>query len=153
MGIWLPDVERLDIQNAFLEGINEVFYTLFTETVKFYLMDESATPVHPIYGESPEKVYLPPYDIVAKVVTSFNKEDLPDLTLEIDAIITVPTRMMIYHNIPRNTLEDLDRLRKAKFAYKEIDNYLVERVGQKTLVADEWQFYTFYCTIPKHGGI
>lgn len=142
-----------DIREEFLEGIDEVFSIMFTdngaEKVKFHFMDDEATKINDVYRETDLKVYKDPIELVAKVVTHFTKEDLPSMDMEIDAIITVPTLELIKKEIPRHTLADLKTLTRGKFSFKDVDPYNVERVVPTTLVAGEWQFYVFYCQIPK----
>lgn len=140
----MPD---LSIQQAFLDGINEVFSTMFTESVKLYLMDEESTKVN-VYNETEKKAYLEVCDLVAKVTTTFTEGELPVEDIKVDAVFTIPTKQLIINNLSRATMDDLKNLSKGKISYRGID-YLIHRVVPKTLVADEWQMYDFICYIEK----
>ena len=140
----MPD---LSIQQAFLDGINEVFSTMFTESVKLYLMDEESTKVN-VYDETEKKAYLEVCDLVAKVTTTFTEGELPVEDIKVDAVFTIPTKQLIINNLSRATMDDLKNLSKGKISYRGID-YLIHRVVPKTLVADEWQMYDFICYIEK----
>ena len=140
----MPD---LSIQQAFLDGINEVFSTMFTESVKLYLMDEESTKVN-VYDETEKKAYLEVCDLIAKVTTTFTEGELPVEDIKVDAVFTIPTKQLIINNLSRETMDDLKNLSKGKISYRGID-YLIHRVVPKTLVADEWQMYDFICYIEK----
>lgn len=139
----------LSIQQAFLDGINDVFSIMFAENIKFKLMDEGLTDLN-IYKEAVEKFYdnFNVYELVAKVTTTFAEGELPIEDVQVDAVFTVPTKQLIQHSLPRTTMEDLKTLAKGKLEYKGI-TYLIHRVVPKTLVADEWQMYDFICYIDK----
>ena len=137
------------IKDDFLDGMDEVFSTLFNNKVKLYLMDDEQTVPDELYGETPDKVYKEPISLVARVVTSFTKEEIPEMDMKIDAVITVPTKQFIKNNLPRETWADLKTLARGYISYKEIEHYSIVKVQSKTLVDDEWQFYDFYCYVPK----
>jgi hypothetical protein len=137
------------IQREFLDGMNEVFTSIFNNDVMLYLMDEENTVVNKLYGETPKKVYKEPTALAAKVVTNFKKDELPEMTVNIDAVITVPTKQLMINNVPCDTMSDLETLKKGKISYKQVSNYMIERVRPKVLIDDEWQFYEFYCYVPK----
>ena len=140
------------IQREFIEGINEVFTLLFNTGVLYYLMDDDRTVPDDPYGETDTKYYREPVDLVAKVDTNFKKDELPEMTVSIDAVITVPTLQMVKYDLPRHTMEDLETLRRGFFKYKQVEQYSIELVRPKTLVDNEWQFYEFFCYVPKGGA-
>lgn len=137
----------LDIQNAFLEGIEEVFSIMFTDRALLSLLDEEATKPN-VYKETSSKVYKDPIPLVAKVVTTFEQGELFIEGVHIDAVFTVPTKQLISSGIPHDTDEDLETLKKGKFSYEGFD-YVIEKVHPKTLVADIWQMYDFSCRVDK----
>ena len=140
------------IQREFIEGINEVFTLLFNTGVMYHLMDEDMTVPDDPYMETDKKYYKEPVDLAAKVETNFKKDELPEMTVSIDAIITVPTFQMIKYDLPRHTTEDLNTLKRGYFSYKQVEHYSIELVRPKTLVDDEWQIYEFFCYVPKGGA-
>ena len=133
-----------EIQNAFLDGMEEVFKIMFTDSVLFQFMDEERTATN-VYDESPEKVYSEhAYSLVDKVVLTTEHGEGPVSTNNVSCIITIPTKQFITNQIPRVTEEDLKKLEKGIFTFKG-EKYLIDSVNPKTLVADEWQFYEFKC--------
>ena len=144
----------LEIQNAFLDGIEEIYSIMFTDRLLFSMLDEEATKTN-VYEETSEKVYLSPISLIGRIQTTFMQGENPVESVQIDAVITIPTKQLITKLIPHETDEDLETLRKAKFSYDGIE-YLVNEVKPKTLVADKWQMYDFMCSVDKKtslGGV
>lgn len=141
----------LSIQNAFLDGIEEVYSIMFTNRIKFSLLDEEATSVN-VYEETLNKKYLDPIQLIGRVQTTFTQGTEPIESVQIDATITIPTKQLITNNIPHTTESDLETLRRGKFEYDGFE-YLVEKVVPKTLVADKWQMYDFMCKVVKKSSL
>lgn len=141
----------LTIQNAFLDGIEEIFSTMFTDRLQLRLLDEEATQTN-IYEETTDKVYLDPIQLIGRIQTTFTQGENPVESVQIDAVITIPTKQLITNQIPHEMESDLDTLKKAKFAYDGFE-YLVEKVVPKTLVADKWQMYSFECRVEKKSSL
>lgn len=142
---------NLEIQNAFLDGIEEVFQIMFTDVAELRLLDEENTKVN-VYNETLEKVYKEPVNLVAKVTTTFTQGELYVESVKIDAVFSIPTKQLITNEIPHETSEDLELLKKAKFTYKGFD-YLIKKVTPKTLVADMWQVYDFECYVESNSSL
>ena len=141
-----------EIQNAFLDGIEEIFSIMFTNRIHLYHLDEKSTQVN-IYDEVvDEKVYHDPTILIGRIQTTFTQGELPVEGVQIDAVITIPTKQLITNGILHETQEDLEALKKAKFSYDDIE-YLVEKVVPKTLVADKWQMYDFMCRVDKKSSL
>jgi hypothetical protein len=131
------------IKNAFLNGLETIFKTMFTESVLFYQLDNDLTQV--TSHREADKKYKTAIPLAAKVVLGVQQsEDQPEIFDRSLATISVPTKQLITHNIPRATQDDLDALKQAKFSYKGLE-YEVTKVLPKTLVADEWHVYEFAC--------
>lgn len=141
----------LSIQNAFLDGIEEIFSIMFTDRLYLSLLDEDGTIVN-VYEESSEKMYLSPIQLIGRIQTTFTQGEDPVEAVNIDAVITIPTKQLIKHQIPHQTKSDLETLKKAKFAYDGFE-YLVDIVVPKTLVADKWQMYDFMCHKDKSSSL
>lgn len=141
----------LSIQNAFLDGLEEVFSIMFTDRLLLSLLDEENTQIN-IYEETSRKVYLDPIQLIGRIQTTFTQGEEPVEGVQIDAVITIPTKQLITKNIPHLTDGDLETLKKAKFAYGGFE-YLVEKVVPKTLVADMWQMYDFNCRVEKKSSL
>ena len=141
----------LSIQKAFLDGIDEIYSALFTDSIYFSFLDEDATEVN-VYEESREKKYTEPVKMVGRVNTSFEQGGEYVEGIKIDAIITIPTKQLITKKIPCDTKEDLELLRKGVFTYGGMQ-FLVDKVSPRTLVADKWQLYDFYCSVDKNTSL
>lgn len=142
----------LEIQNAFLDGIEELFSIMFTDRLHLSLLDEESTQVNVYDEDVTEKVYREPIQLVGRIKTTFLQGEDPVEGVQIDAVVTVPTKQLITKNIPHQTDEDLETLKKAKFSYDGFE-YLVEKVTPKTLVADKWQMYDFSCRVDKKTSL
>lgn len=143
----------LHIQNEFLDGIEEIYSIMFTDRLFLSLMDEENTVTN-VYDETPEKIYHEPIQLIGRIRTSVEQGENPVESLQVDAVITLPTKQLISNEIAHETWEDLETLRKGKFKYDDIE-YLVNEVRPNTLVADKWQMYNFYCSkdkLPSLGG-
>ena len=141
----------LSIQNAFLDGLEEVYSIMFTNRIKFSLLDEKATSVN-VYEETLSKKYLDPIPLIGRVQTTFTQGTEPIESVQIDATISIPTKQLISNGLPHTTESDLETLRKGKFEYDGFE-YLVEKVVPKTLVADKWQVYDFICKVDKKSSL
>lgn len=141
----------LSIQNAFLDGIEEIFSIMFTDRLQLSLLDEESTQTN-IYEETDNKVYSTPISLIGRIQTTFTQGENPVEGVQIDAVITIPTKQLITKQIPHETNADLESLKKAKFAYDGFE-YLVEKVVPKTLVADKWQMYSFECRVDKKSSL
>lgn len=141
----------LSIQNAFLDGIEELFSIMFTDRLQLSLLNEESTRVN-IYDEAPSKVYQDPISLIGRIQTTFNQGEEPIEGVKINAVITIPTKQLISNDIPHHTDEDLETLKRGKFKYDDFE-YLVEKVVPKTLVADKWQLYDFHCRVEKKSSL
>lgn len=149
--MWGDLMADLEIQNAFLDGIEEIFSIMFTKRIELSLLNEEATKVN-IYDETPKKVYQDPISLVGRIQTTFTQGENPVEGVQIDAVITIPTKQLISKQIPHQTDKDLETLKKGKFSYDGFE-YIVEKVVPKTLVADKWQMYSFECRIDKKTSL
>ena len=93
-----------------------------------------------------------PYELTAKVSYDQTKGESPEQTVERRAIISIPTKQFIQNNISFLNEADWERFRQAKLIYEGTE-YLVDIVKPKTLVADIWQFFDFYCTEDKKSSL
>ena len=141
-----------DIQQAFLDGIEEVFSTLLCNHLLLYFLDEDNTVVDDLYGETTEKVYTAPYEIICKVEYEHSKGVEPEVTVNRKATIKIPTKQFITLGIPFLTEEDWERFRKAKVVYEGME-YLIDEAKPTTLVADIWQFFELRATEAKKSSI
>lgn len=141
----------LGIQNAFLDGIEELFSIMFTDRLYLSLLDEEETQVS-VYEESKEKVYQDPIQLIGRIKTTFVQGEDPVEGVQTNAVVTIPTKQLITKNIPHQTDADLETLKKGKFSYDGFE-YLIDKVTPKTLVADKWQMYDFECHKDKNTSL
>lgn len=140
-----------EIQNAFLDGLEEIYHIMFTDEIQFRFLDESSTNTN-VYKETSNKVYSSdPIQLIGRVRTTFEQGELPVEDIQVDAIISIPTKQLITKEIAHETEQDLEVLKKGLFSYKGID-YIVDKVTPKTLVADKWHIYDFQCRIEKKSS-
>ena len=142
----------LGIQNAFLDGIEKVFSIMFTDRALFCPLDLENTSPDSLYQETSDKKYKEGIPLVAKITTTFEQGQNYVEGVEINAIITIPTKQLITNEIPHSTDSDLEYLKQGKFEYEGF-SYLVAKVHPKTLVADIWQMYDFYCFVDKKSSL
>lgn len=131
-----------EIQQAFQNGIEEVYSTLLCNHVKLHFLDESQTVVDDLYGEAQEKKYKEPYELIGKLDYTFNKGADVDETVERTASLKCPTKQFTTLGIPFLSEEDWEEFRKAKVTYEGTE-FLITNVTPTTLVAELWQFLTF----------
>lgn len=141
-----------EIQSAFLDGIEEVYSTLLCNHLFLYFLDDENTEINSLYGETLDKKYLEPYELIAKVNYSHLKGSEPEETVIRKAQFRVPTKQFITLGIPFLSESDWERMRKAKLVYEGTE-YLVDTVEPSTLVADIWQFFEFSATEAKKDSI
>lgn len=149
--MWGDLMADLEIQNAFLDGIEEIFSLMFTDRLYLSLLNEEETTVN-IYGESSYKVYRDPIQLIGRINTTFEQGEDPIEGVQTKAVVTIPTKQLITKNIPHQTEEDFETLKKGKFSYDGFE-YLIDKVRPKTLVADKWQMYDFECHIDKKTSL
>lgn len=132
----------LSIQQAFVDGINEVFEIMFTDRCLMSVLDESQTLN--IYNEAKDRNYKEPFEIVAKIVMTASESEDSFQATTLSAVVTVPVKQLILHDIPFKEPQDIKNLEKVRFHYDgrvlEVDS-----VTPKTLVADMWQMFEFKC--------
>ena len=134
----------LDIRQDFIEGVEEVFTTLFNtghdDGILFYPLAEDGTN---FYKENKAKEYLPPYNLVAKV------ELFPEEAQEIvegkkeTATFTVPVSSFLENDIPHSN-RDLDEMRKGLIFFDDT-YYEILLIRPRAFVEDIFLLYEFKC--------
>lgn len=148
------DTETLEIQEAFLEGIDLVFSTMFTKRCKLLLWNSKANSVSNVYKESRvmDKSYLPPIDVTAKLVLTTQDVEQTIENTKRKAVITLPTKVLIDNNIPFRTQNDLLNLEKSMF-YIDGIFYVADVLNPKVFVGNIHQMYEFICHPVKNDVI
>jgi hypothetical protein len=138
-----------EIKNAFLDGIQLVYSTLFTNNLLFYLLEE--TQDKNIYGEVKQRKYKPPITISGSVEDIVEDEGNEVEVNQRSVKITIPTKELEDNKINHTTLVDLKNLEGAKFSYEGIE-YEVDSVKPTTMICEEWQIYEFSCSLIKESS-
>ena len=132
----------LSIQQAFVDGINEVFEIMFTDRCLMSVLDENQKLN--IYNETKERNYKEPFEVVAKIVMDSTESEDAFQKNNLSAVVTLPVKQLILNEIPFKEPQDIKNLEKVIFQYDgrvlEVDS-----VTPKTLVADMWQMFEFKC--------
>lgn len=136
--------QDLSIQKAFLDGMKELWDTVFT-TVDLVLLDTDNTIINEVYGEVVgDKIYLPPLTLPAKVDLSLH--ELRDDTegKSYNATFRFPTKVFLDNNIDLSVKKGLDILRKAKIEYQGAE-YEIQDIKPQTNIQGVYLFYQFLC--------
>lgn len=136
--------ERADIKKAFEDGMDELFRTMFTETVYLYPLDEEATKTN-VYEETTEKVYKKPFVLTAQPVLTREHGDGVEQTIEQTSKFVFPNKQLVEAGVPHLTDADLETLQKWAIVFQGYV-FLVDKVVPRTMVADTFLFYDFRCT-------
>lgn len=140
----------LEIRKEFIEGVNEVFTTLFnngsenTDGVFLYLLSENNTSN--IYGEQKYKVYQSPKLLVCKAVLNPILPERPIEETKSKAEFTVPLKSLHGNNLSEN---DLERMRKGIMKFHNTF-YIIDNIIPKAFVEDVFLLYSFLCTEDIH---
>ena len=135
-----------EIQSAFVEGIHEVFTTLFNDGVSdgvyFYPFNPNCKSDN-VYKERIGKEYLDPVLLVAKV--NLEVED----PQEEFKVVTHRGRFRVtYKSLMENkidtSLTNLKELEKGQMKYKGM-MFSIEKIVPMTYVEDVFLTYEFYC--------
>ena len=141
-----------EIQEAFVDGMNEVYSVMFTDGVndgvKLYLLDPSTDGG--FYKESKVKKYKKPVLLVAKAQTNMKVKG--DEVIESDVKnlpkFTVPYKSMRDNNIPCQTESDWDILKRGFIEFHEAF-YEIKSAKPQTFVEDLFLTILFECEYRK----
>lgn len=141
-----------EIQEAFVDGMNEVYSVMFTDGVndgvKMYLLDPSTEGG--FYKESKVKKYKKPVLLVAKAQTNMKVKG--DEVVESDVKnlpkFTIPYKSMRDNNIPCQTEKDWDILKRGFIEFHEAF-YEIKSAKPQTFVEDLFLTILFECEYRK----
>lgn len=135
--------QDLSIQKAFLDGMKELWDTVFT-TVDLVLLDTDNTTINEVYSEVVgDKIYLPPLTLPAKVDLSLHKLSDDTEGKSYNATFRFPTKVFLDNNIDLS-VKGLDTLRKAKIEYQGA-GYEIQDIKPQTNIQGVYLFYQFLC--------
>lgn len=141
-----------EIQEAFVDGMNEVYSVMFTDGVndgvKLYLLDPSTEGG--FYKESKVKKYKKPVLLVAKAQTNMKVKG--DEVVESDVKnlpkFTIPYKSMRDNNIPCQSESDWDILKRGFIEFHEAF-YEIKSAKPQTFVEDLFLTILFECEYRK----
>lgn len=133
-----------EIQNAFLEGMNEVYTTIFTDTLMFELLESTQSKINTVYKETLSREYQDPISLSGNVLVRAHEGEIVVEDTKFFTEISIPTKQLIDNEIPFETKSDLKKLEGGRFTYKGV-SYLVDEVIPKVLIANIFQIYQFKC--------
>ena len=136
--------QDLSIQKACLDGMKELWDTVFT-TVDLVLLDTDNTIINEVYGEVVgDKIYLPPLTLPAKVDLSLHELSDDTEGKSYNATFRFPTKVFLDNNIDLSVKKGLDILRKAKIEYQGAE-YEIQDIKPQTNIQGVYLFYQFLC--------
>ena len=136
----------LSIRKDFVEGVYDIFTTLFndgvTDGIKLYLLSD--TTKTNVYKESKFKIYKEPVTLVShtRIDTIQGKEDVEDIKHE--PIFVVPLKSLQDKGIDVSR-RNLDEIRRGIIEFQGIF-YSIRDITPRVYVEDVFIFYHFICT-------
>ena len=137
----------LSIRNDFLEGIQEVFSTLFNEGVSndgIQLFQYSGGN-DSIYQENKYKKYANPMSLVSSVRESENEGTTDIEVQKRKSIFKVPTQSLLNNGIKEMNKSTVAELKKGIIKYKDIF-YYIDLIQGSVFVENIYSLWEFQCT-------
>lgn len=140
----------LSIRKDFVDGVQEIFTTLFTDGVTdgvnlYLLSDKTITNV---YGETKYKVYKKPILLVAKSQLTPTQGEQDVEVIKESATFTIPLKSLQENNIGV-TNTDLDNIRKGVIEFHGVF-YTIDNISPKAYIEDVFLMYQLDCTEDKY---
>lgn len=140
----------LSIQKDFVEGVNEIFTTMFNDGVKdginLYLLSEDTKKN--VYGEQKYKTYKKPKMLVAQARLTPTQGEQDVESIKDKAVFVVPVKSL-QDNELGVTNKDLDIMRKGVIEFHGVF-YIIDNILPKAYIADVFLLYHFVCTEDKN---
>ena len=141
----------LSIRKDFVDGVQEIFTTLFNEGVTdgldLYLMSEN-TSSNNVYRENKYKMYKAPKRLVtqARLTPTQGEKDVE--VIKDKAVFVVPLKSLQDNNLGV-TNNDLDIMRKGMIKFHDV-YYTIDNILPKAYIEDVFLMYHFVCTEDKY---
>lgn len=140
----------LSIRKDFVDGVQEIFTTLFNDGVNdglnlYLLSDKTKTNV---YGESKYKKYKAPKRLVtqARLTPTQGEQDVK--SIKDNAVFVVPLKSLQDNGLGV-TNADLDIMRKGVIEFHGV-YYTIDNILPKAYIEDVFLMYHFVCTEDKY---
>lgn len=140
----------LSIRKDFVDGVQEIFTTLFndgeTDGLNLYLMSEKTKTN--VYGESKYKMYQQPKMLVtqARLTPTQGEQDVEGIKDK--AVFVVPLKSLQDRELGV-TNSDLDIMRKGVIEFHGV-YYTIDNILPKAYIEDVFLLYHFVCTEDKN---
>lgn len=141
----------LSIRKDFVDGVQEIFTTLFndgvTDGLDLYLMSEN-TSSNNVYRENKYKMYKAPKRLVtqARLTPTQGEKDVE--VIKDKAVFVVSLRSLQDNNLGV-TNNDLDIMRKGMIKFHGVF-YTIDNILPKAYIEDVFLMYYFVCTEDKY---
>lgn len=138
------------IRKDFVDGVQEIFTTLFNDGVNdglnLYLMSDKT--VSNVYGETKYKMYQQPKLLVtqARLTPTQGEQDVEGV--KDSAVFVVPLKSLQDNDLGV-TNADLDTMRKGVIEFHGV-YYTIDNILPKAYIEDVFLMYQFICTEDKH---
>ena len=140
----------LSIRKDFVEGVQEIFTTLFNDGVNdginLYLMSEKTKTN--VYRESKYKKYKAPKLLVAQARLTPTQGEQDVESVKGQATFVVPLKSLQNRGLGVTT-SDLDEMRRGVIEFHGVF-YTIDNILPKAYIEDVFLMYDFVCTEDKY---
>lgn len=140
----------LSIRKDFVDGVNEIFTTLFNDGVSdginLYLLSKNTKPN--VYGESKYKMYQAPKRLTSKALLTPTQGEQDVEVIKDQATFVVPLKALQDNDLGV-TNADLDEMRKGVIEFHGV-YYTIDNILPKAYIEDVFLMYQFECTEDKY---
>lgn len=140
----------LDIQKEFVDGVHEIFTTLFNNTslqdgVFYYALSEDRETN--VYGEKKYKTYKAPKLLVCKAIINptYGEQTVQEITDQAEFVVDVKS---LFNVGLSDTPEAIAEMRKGIMKFHDVF-YVIDNIVPKAYVEDKFLMYRFICTEDK----
>lgn len=134
-----------NIQNAFINGIDEIYTKVFTDGINdgVYYYPYVDNPNKGIYQEDRFKEYGEPLLLVARVIVTpeVKEQDVKEPIAK--AVITVTFKSLRDNGLD-TSIQNLKELKKGYLRYKDT-YYEIKKIKPQSFIADTYLTYAFEC--------
>ena len=142
----------LSIRKDFVDGVQEIFTTLFndgvTDGLNLYLISEN-TSSNNVYKENKYKVYKKPKRLVTQARLTPTQGDKDVEGIRDKAVFIVPLKSLQDNDLGV-TNDDLDVMRRGVIEFQGV-LYTIENILPKAYIEDVFLMYHFICIEDKYA--
>ena len=140
----------LSIRKDFVDGVQEIFTTLFndgvTDGLSLYLMSDKTKAN--VYGENKYKMYKAPKMLVTQARLNPTQGEQDVKGIKDNAVFVVPLKSLQDQELGV-TNKDLDVMRKGVIEFHGVF-YTIDNILPKAYIEDVFLLYHFECTEDKN---